>query len=292
MAMQRWAAVSAVQKFVNIAKSGKVPSAKRLADLGMSPEDAERVAGAIRDEIAAGRGVVEEAHWLTGRRVRDVRINEWSDQQAASIFVDTIDRWSRRVVQTNDLGSMHPWMTREAGKVILQFRTFNIVAWEKNLLHTVQQRDAEALTRVAYTSMLAALTHVVYHYSRSIGREDAQAYRDEKLSPGAITAAAIQRAGWASLLPGAVDSAWHLSGGDPIFVERMTGLSTGFGLDSNPTSDLLLRGAPAAVRGVGRAVRGREGFTQTDAGAWVRLLPFHRSIGVRRLLEEMVSQFP
>ncbi len=71
----------------------------------------------------------------------------------------------------------------------------------------------------------------------------------------------------------------------PKTARTLAGRSASYSLDYNSTSDLLLRGPLGAVRG-------RDEFTQTDAGAIMRLLPFHRSIGVWRLLEEMVSQFP
>lgn len=281
--LQRMAGLAAAQKIANLAWANRLPSAKRLAALGLTEAEARTIAAQVKAHAKFEDG------WI-GKRLLNPNIDEWADQAAAGKFITAIDKWSRRVVQQNDIGQLHPFMTTEAGKTIFQFRTFVMAAWEKQFLSRVQQRDWTAFSGMMWGSFSAGLVYTGQKYVESLGRADAQEFREKYLSPVAIARAAVQRGAWSSILPGAIDTVWGATGGEPIFNARNTGLRSNY-LTGNPTYNLIVHELLGATRGVGQAVRG-EGFTEQDARHITNLLPFRRLMGVQNLIEAVNTQFP
>jgi hypothetical protein len=291
-ASQRFAAVAAIQKFWSFAQSGRTPSAKRLAALGMSESDAKRILSAMRTEAELGRGIKVERGVLFGRRVANFDVDKWADQDAAARFVDAIDRWSRRVIQTNDIGNMHPWMVTDWGRSLFQFRSFVAVAWEKQLLHRIQMRDWEAFSSMIAGSFTAGLVYAGQTYIQSLGRDDRKEFLAERLTPGAIARAAGARTAAASFLPALVDTGASFGGYGPFFNFRQSGLSSPlYSVDSSPTPQFIADFKRAAT-GVISSARGDRVLDRRDVAAITNLLPFQRAIGVNNVLRMFAQRFP
>ena len=282
--LQRWSGALAAQKMANLAWAGNHPGAKRLAALGMDEGDW----GVVAHNIKA-HGKFEDG-WL-GRRLLNPNVDAWSHQEAASKFIVAIDKWSRSVVQQNDIGQMLPFMTTEAGKTIFQFRSFAISAWENQFLARVQHHDWEAFMGVAWGTMTAGLVYAGQKYVESIGRADRDEFLATHLSPRRIVTSAVQRGAWSSLLPGAIDTVWGATGGDPIFNARNSGLKSNY-FTGNPTYNLIVNDLYPAVRGVGQAVRGDKPFTRQDAQHWTNMLPGVRIMGIKNLIDSFNSRLP
>lgn len=288
---RRIAGMLGAQKLVNIAL-GRPLSAKRLASLGLSPEDGERLTRAIRAEHAAQRGIITR-EGVSGRSVRDIRIDQWEDQGAASMFVSAFDQWSRRSIQTNSLGSSNPWLTQWQGKMLTQFRSFMIQSWEKQFLHRVQMHDVEAFGSAMATMFTAGVVYIAQQEALAAGRPDREKYLDERLSTKAIAAAAFQRAGWTSFVPTMVDTSLNLAQRDPIFQYGNTGLSRNLlSLDSNATSATLNQALRFVGGGIGAATSGDEEFGQQDLRSGLMLAPLSRALGIRNVLEAVAQQLP
>ena len=289
MALQRTAAICGVQKWGRIAMSGRPLSKKRLASMALSPEDGQRIMAAMRDPV---NGVIMEQGTF-GRRVRRINIENWADQEAASKFIFAMDKWSRRVIQENDIGSLATWMTTDIGRTVIQFRTFVTVAWEKQFLHNIYMHDIRTFTNWAYTMVFGGLAYIALQHINGIGRPDRDEFLKERLSPGAIGRAAWMRAGWSSLMPGAVDSAAYIGGFEqPFRYGRTTQLDVDF-LFGNPTMDWVSSLSRGGRGLVAPTVQGGDyQFSQADYRAITKLLPFQNMFGVQNMLRAMGGNLP
>lgn len=292
MASQRLAAVAAVQKWWGYASSGRTPSAKRLATMGFSEDQGRRIVAAMREEADAGRGVKVVRGPLFGRRVADIDFGSWRDQDAAAMLVDGIDRWARRVIQHNDIGNLHPWMVTDLGRTLLQFRTFTIAAWEKQLLHRLQTRDLEAFTSASFGMTLAGIVYAAQTQLQSIGEPDREEFLRKRLSTSAIARAAFARSASSSLLPSVIDTGAFMAGEGPYFSFRQTGLSNQLlSVDSTPTAQLVNTGFQAG-RGVLTSARTDRQFDRQDFNAAASLLPFQQVLGIRNVLRSYAATLP
>lgn len=295
------AALTALQKFGRLAFNKDKPlSDRRLASLGLRPQDG----------VDIGEQLRTHGTW-DGDRLVTPNFDRWSDHLAASNLITAIDKWSRRAVHDNDVGNLAKWMTADWARTLLQFRMFHITSFEKQFLQRLQVRDAKAFGSFITGTFIAATAYAGQQYLASLGRPDAQKFRDERLSLKAIGLAGVQRGGWASLMPQAFDTVWGATGGDPVFAFRNSGLAGSFlDPDSNPTMQMA-QTALGLTRGVGKSIRdhtpvGRSflglstakspvtphAFDQSDADDLIKLLPFSRALGVSNALQTIRSTLP
>ena len=94
---------------------------------------------------------------------------------------------------------------------------------EPQPLPVVHSRDLAMVSTFMPDHGSAGLAYSVQTYANSIGIEAKQRkeFLERRLSVQNLGLAALQRAGWASIIPIAYDS---LSGGDPLFDFRSSGL--------------------------------------------------------------------
>lgn len=282
--LHRATAVSAAQWFTNAAfRGGGRISAARRQQLGLSKPDMDRVIQQLRTHATTEEGML-------GRRLRNPNTDAWTDQQAASKFIFAIDRWSRRAIQTDDIGNLHPFVVTDAGKVLFQFRRFVIAAWERQFLSRVQMRDWQAWSSAMLNAMVAGLAYSAQQFVLAQGRADVDEVLAERLAPAQIARAAVQRSAWSSILPGAVDTFGTALGADSVFTARNTGLTTDFFFGSPVTEGIssVHRGA----RGLARAARGEDELNQADMRALFYLAPLRNVFGIKNVIDATTSQFP
>lgn len=282
--LHRLAGASLLQKLTNIAHDGRPMSAKRRAAMGWSAEDAEQVYEAIRRYAFTEEGQL-------GKRLRNLDMEKMIQEmpEAASRLIEGVNRTARRQIQTSDIGGIHPLMATDAGRIIMQFRSFFIQAWEKQFLHRIQMGDWQAFTSAMSVSLVAGMAYVAQQSLLAIGRPDADEYLAERLSDGAIAKAAFQRSAWSTLIPGIVDTAGYHMGADPIFTYRHTGMDTNF-FFGNPLIDTVSSGSRALRAGSNR-VQGEE-WTESDFRSWSNLMPFRRVFGIANMVEAYRDSFP
>ena len=284
MALQRMAGRAAIQRFVNMAYGGRKISAKKLAALGMDQSMADRVFDQIRSHASVEEGML-------GRKVKRSNVDGWADQEAAAAFVYTIDRWSRRVIQENDIGNMAEWMTTDMGKTLIQFRSFMAVSYTKQFMAGVQSFDFDTFAAWSLSTLFGGLSYIAQTSINSVGRDDQQEFLDERLSMNAIGAAAFQRAGYSSVFPGAIDTSMSLVGFDPVFAYgRTTGLASGF-LTGNPTVSTLDSGTKA-IRGLVAPMGSDYDYSKKDLAAQFTLLPFSNMLGIKQMYNVLGAELP
>lgn len=286
--LQRWVSRALAQKFTDAAfGSDKVIKAEFRQMMGMDDAMYKRVLGQLKKHSKVEDGA------LFGRKIKAINLNQWDDAGAAAAFTTGIFRWSRRMVQENDVGSMHRWMGHTAGQLVFQFRSFVLNAWSKNTLWAVHNRNTEMLNSLLWGTTMAAIVYTGRLYVNSIGREDREEYLEKHLSLDKIVVNGISRTAQASLLPGLIDSTVAPMFGAQLFSEsRTTGLSAGAGpftdALSNPTLDLLnkMGNAPNLF---GDTVLGEKDQSAAAIRRNLSMLPWQNAIGVQQGLNVLSS---
>jgi hypothetical protein len=221
-----------------------------------------------------------------------VNVDGWANQDLANKFVQGGWKWARRAVQREDIGNLATWMTKPTARLILQFRTFSLVAWNKQLLYGLQMRDFNVFKAWALSSFFGSLGYITLNAGRAIGRDDADEFLRRRFSPSAIGSAAFQRAGFSSLLPGIVDSGMYMTGLNPWFAYgRTSGLATDI-FTGNPTIDLIDSGWMATRGLVAGSINPNYQFSQEDMRHVSRIVPFANSLGILNVLNAIGGAFP
>lgn len=229
---QVWAARAAAQKFANLAGNPTKANLKRMASLGLDEAQLGKVLEQIKTHSSLEDGV------LFGGKLKKLNLDKWSDLDSRVAFENALFRWSRRLIQENDYGSMARWMSHPLAQMILQFRAFISHGWAKQFLHNVHMRDWNTFTTFAHSMMAGAAVYMVQERLRAIGRQDSDAYLQKRLAPTKIAAASFARAGWSSFIPTMIDSAITPFGAKPIFDTRTSAQQSDLWL-GNPAFGLL-----------------------------------------------------
>lgn len=288
--LQRVAAVGIAQKFLNIALKA-TPSAsdlKRLASLGLDEEMTERVLKSVKDHSSATKNA------LTGRKLNQLNLDQWGDLEAREAFAYAVNRWAHRVIQKNLPGETPEWMHSTLGKVLGQFRTFMLTAYGKQLLHNVKMNDWSAYSAFMGSMLFGGLAYYTQTVINSAGRADQDEYLKERLSAKAIGLSAFQRAGFASVIPAAIDSTagWTPFLDEPLFAYgRTTGLASDL-LLGNPTVDVINKVSGATKGVLSAPTRGDYDWSQKDQRNTWGLLFFANTWGMRNLNELMLQDLP
>jgi hypothetical protein len=231
--------------------TGKFP-AKRLAHMGLSESEAEK----IQKHLLKVNG---------GTKIKDMGIDQL-DPQLRYKLLHAIRKNATRAVQENDWGSTFPFMHKSLGKILVQFRTFGLVALSKQSLHLIHQRDATSVVTVLWGLLFGGLSYLA-HVAATKPVEEWDEHTDLKK----IAAASFSRSGWASMLPMAVDTPLTFAGFDPLFSYRNSGLPSN-AFAGIPTVEAFDR-ASRLTKGVKDAVTGEAPFSQKDAENVRRLAP-------------------
>lgn len=282
---KRWAISLATQKWLDIASTGKIPSAKRLNLLGMDEDTARAVAEGVRKHAVTGPST------FGGRRTfRDLDLDAWKreDPRAAAAYVRTLDRWAGRVIQQGDVGSMMPWTGTNTGRVLTQFRTFVLQAWEKQFLHRAQMNDPEAYAGAAATFLTAAMVYMARTQIQSVGRADREEYLAKRMTPREIAFGAFRYSGFNSFMPDVIDS--FLPDKHRLF-NRASGLSSSvFDLGTTPLSAMAQNAAKAFGTAVTWPLDGQ--VSRDEVKAMTRLVPYRNVTGLRNILDAIDTHTP
>ncbi|QDB99517.1 hypothetical protein [Mesorhizobium sp. 8] len=285
--LQTWALKAIVQKFANMAANGVEYQGKRLADLGLDPGMAKRIAAQFNQpgNFEYAKGV------LSGRKVVRAHFDRWSDPEAREAFIRATRRMATQIIQENDIGNFHRYISSPLGKVMIQFRTFVLAAYEKQTLRSLHMRDGRELAVVLSSMVTAALVYAVQENLKAIGRSDRDEYLERRLSWGNLALAGFARTGHSSLLPMAWDTGPStILWGEPTFDFRTTGQPMQ-GVTGNPTvgfaNDVI-----GAMSSVARpAIEGRS-MSQEEARAVQRLAPFQNFLPLSALFNSLISGLP
>lgn len=281
--LQRYASMGAAHKFLKMAKAGQMDT-NRMRTLGLTDEMQERVMEQLRKN--AGKVAME-----SGRKADVLNLKSWDDGPAKEAFVNAMYRWSSRMVQRNFIGEMPGWMNTPLGQIMGQFRSFVFTAYEKQLLQGLNAADRQTALSFMWSMTFGGAAYMAQTYLNSMGRDDQDDYLEERLSPANLGLSAFQRAGFASILPGIVDTGNKYL--NPMLDEgifsygRSTGLATNF-ITGNPTYNLATS-LSSLVTSTIRTPRDDWDFSGTDVRNAFGVAAFGNMWGMRNL-EAMIAE--
>ena len=284
--LERWTSASIVQKFANMAATGKGLSKARLADLGLDEPMTERVFKMLNEpgNMEYTKGLV------TGRRVARAHFGNWADKEAREAFLAATDRLSRQIIQRNDIGNMIPWMSHPAAKMLMQFRSFMVGAYTKQTLKSLHFRDGAAVGSAIGTMAMAGAAYVAQSKIQAIGRSDRDEFEEKRLNWTAIGTASFARAGMSSIVPMLVDTGLYAAGRDAMFSHtRTTGQASNM-LFGNPSTGGL-DDVVMATRSLAGLFEDRE-WSQEEARALQRVAIFGNAVPPMMLLNGMIHDLP
>lgn len=271
------------QNFMDAALGkGRKLTPNRLAALGIDEDTMTRIKAQLNKHSVTSNGTLKE-----------LNVDQWDDQDAADALVHGVSRLARKIIQENDIGNTHEWMSSTLGKVALQFRSFMLVAYNKQLLAGLHQRDWQTFASWSLSMLFGGLAYSGQTYINSFGRSDQSEYLQERLDPAEIGKAAFQRAAFASLIPAAVDSVWTRTiGDDPIFAY---GRSTGLASDAimgNPTVDLFNKIGNVTSGAIKAPLRDDYQWSQRDMRNMTSLMVLSNMLGIRNVMQAIQGSLP
>ncbi len=283
-AIERIVGKAITQRWAEIAKTGKRPSAIRRLGMGITDE-------AMLDRI--GEMLRTKATWSDdGLHIVQINFEKWTDAGAGSAFRNAVQLQAHRLLMVNQPSAYAKWMTGETGKVLAQLRTFAFGAWSKKFLYNVRMMDAQALNQWIISSIGAAAGFALTAYLRGqekIGKDKAD-YLRKNLSAERIVKAGFSQAAYSSLLPMAVDTAAPMFGFDEVFSYARTTGQSGSLLD-NPTFDWG-RNAWRAKNAVFAPFNPHYNVSRADVRAVQNGLWIPRVVGVQGALDQLTKKLP
>jgi hypothetical protein len=246
------------QRLLNIASGAEKMDDKllqRLATNGLEGDELESVLAQMRKHSVVDEGTNNLVHI-------DYDAWERSSQRTFDLFRLAVYREGHRGIQEISLGATPLWMHHTLGKVLFQLRSFVMNAWTKQTLYGLNHGGVFDLHNFTVWSSSMAFGALAYSAQTALNYATNEKEREKRLDPLEIAKAGFQRAGFASLIPMAVDSTLGFAVGDPFF---KYGRSTGLG--SN-----MLGGVPT-VATVGKVLNTASAVTQsglTDDHLWTQ----------------------
>lgn len=162
------------QRILDVAEAvgrgaGKAKDARDLAQLGISPDMARRIAAQYAK------------HGKVARSVSVSNTQNWIDAQAVETFRIALRRATDQIIVTPGIGDRPiPLVTTEWGKLISQFRTFSFAAVNRSLIPMMQELRHFDVATMNGIMLQTALGAFVYAFAaKSRGRELPDASTDE-----------------------------------------------------------------------------------------------------------------
>jgi len=211
MLSQVWSSKALTMKIVNriIDLSKTYKTNQIYQNLKLGDQVRFRQLGWTKDEFNNIAKNIKKHSLVENGNFKALNLDNW-DIEARSSYVTGISRWIDRVVQRTDLASMNKWFTNDFVKLIIQFRTFSLGAYEKQLLnglYTLDQtrgKDFETYNRFISSMVGAGLFASAQTYINSFGMRDRKEYLRERLSPSNIAKIAFLRSSWSTLIPAGI----------------------------------------------------------------------------------------
>lgn len=286
--LQRTTAKVVTQRLTDMAYGAKGISDRRLATLGIDATWKPRIDKLLREQVDLVKGTVDTSRTIRALNPEKMR---QADPEAAEVLFFAINRWTRKIIQENDVGATHEWMHSTLGKTLFQFRSFMLTAWGKQTLHNLHARDFQSGAAFMWSMVFGGLAYATQQTLNSVGREDQKEFLEERLSMRHFAPAVFQRSGMSSLIPAAIDTGWtHAVSDYPIFAYgRSTGLASDafLGIPSVNTASKL-----SSAVGTLKNLSDDRVFSQQQHRAITGMLPGNNVTAVRNLLSVFGEDLP
>ncbi len=295
LGLERGTSRIVMQTLADMVFSNKSLSLKRMRSLGLGDDEAKLVFKYFKKHAK-----LEDSYLFKTKKLREINLEEWGKTaegaQARDILGIAVARWTRRAVQQNDVGNLSLFMTKEYGKLLVQFRTFMVVSHAKQLLHNLKMNDMRGYQAMMFSSLAAGLAYTAQQQIQMIGLSEKEKRKriEERLAPLEIAKAIFARSSYAAFVPGAVDTVYGFYSPDPVFSYRSSGLDSNL-ITGNPTYQALFgaAGLQNAIPAITRAGLNPDiQMTKGRARSLATILPFSNAIGIQNAIKIATEDLP
>jgi hypothetical protein len=253
-AQQRGMAEQIVHKALRYIRDGKSDTA--LADMGIGAE----LAAGIRAELA------NAATFDARGKLTSFDITKLENKEAANAFVQAVHRGTQQIIQGTFIGETGRWAHSDFLKLMMQFRTFSLIAVEKQWNRQAgNYGTAKALGMLLGTMAFAAPIYMIRAGIQSLGRDDQDEYLAKQLRPDMIARATLNYVALSGLAGDLIDATSAVAG-----VETTGGRS---GANKSFVGNVVAPAAGKIDDVWGALQNSKDG---TDPHALIKELPFSR----------------
>jgi len=191
---QQIVAISQANRVIKMLKSGvdNPRLLKRFKSIGWD----DKMLASFKSKIDDGTVTFQK-----NGNIDMLNLEKWDDLTAEN-FTLGLHTHSGQLIQFPQIGETAYWMHGTLGSSLTQFRSYPIVAIEKQLGRNIRMADPESFLTASYGLAFSSMLYMSKVQVTSIGRKDRQAYLDERLNAGAIFNGALQ---WSGIFSGATE---------------------------------------------------------------------------------------
>jgi hypothetical protein len=266
--------------------------ARRYADLGLGPEDLDNIKKQFQTHSTTTAG------WFGQPRLENLNLQHF-DPEVSEKLALAFHKAQAAAVQRN-LGGEGGWYLESTlGKMLTQFRSFPLIALEKQTLHDLKFMDFESSTTLTASFGFATMAYMAKTYANSFGlpQQKRKQYMKNRIgTPAKIAAGAAGWMGQASLIPDVGDSIMSMTGFDNPFQytdykgARFRQYSQGLGIDKLGPGFSYFNNAYRFATGVHAAVMNGEELADHTLKRGIRLLPFSGSLGIVNAANTLIEE--
>ena len=289
---QKWAAKTVSQHLLDMARETATDAGGfDLAKLSRASRDRLATAGIGDEEAALIFGNLQRHAETEGDRLVSLGANKW-DPEAVTTFSYTVNRFTDRLVQRNDVGALSKWMSNPVASMFVQFRSFVLGAWSKSTLYAVNHMDPRMAVLLAGELAFGAATFVVRSAPQLATDEGADKFWEETLDPVNLVKNAWARTATASVLPMLMDSALLMTPLGPQFGSARASGSPQDALLGSPVGDQLGSVKTFTKGALDAAVNGEEMSRGELSAGYRAFVPLANFLPFAALFSHLVEDRP
>lgn len=256
---------------------------KRYADMGLTPEDLAAIKLEMANNAEVGVG------WFGQKRMTNLNLVRYNPEIREKLAL-AFHKNQSQAIQRNLGGETAWWMEGTAGKLFSQFRTFPLVAIEKQLVKDLKYADIESLTTMTASMGFAALAYTTKTYANSFGLDSRKRkqYLKNRLTPEKIFAGAASWAGQAAILPDMMQTAGDFGLDNPFVYTAQKGQAyknayrqTGLDLGTIGPVGSQVDAAYKFATGMSRAALTAEDFRRDTFKNLPRFIPMGNNLAMK-----------
>ena len=256
---------------------------QRYADMGLSADDLSAIKSNMQRHTEVGTG------WFGQQRPTNINLVQF-DAGIREKLATSFWKNQAQAIQRNVGGETSWWMENTAGKIFSQFRTFPLVAIEKQTLHDLKHLDIEAFTTAMASLGFAALAYSAKTYGNSFGlpAKKRKQYLKNRLTPDKIFAGASAWSGQAAIFPDVMRTAGDFGVANPWVWTHQKGQAyrdyyreRGLGLDAVGAVGGMADSGYKFASGIGQAALTPAELRADTFKHLVRITPFGNNLAVK-----------
>lgn len=255
---------------------------KKMAQLGLDQPMIERIGKELMNDKN-----VTKVDGLFGRKIGSLNMARWEDKAASAALNGAMFRFSRKAIQSGDIGMMRAWMSEPLTQTLMQFKAFAMMGWANHTLYAAAHMDPHTATAILGSIVMAGTMYAAQAHIKNWGKADGGKALQNDLKLSNIGLQAFQRAGYSSILPNIIDTGLpQLLGSKPFFDQRNSGNSSSFLAPPILGSTLSLA---QGIGALGSSLKNGSQMSQQDIRNIAQALPFAQFVPLQAGMNAMIA---